>query len=115
MGKKMPDDTVLSSLVFEAMYYVAGRCIPRELIKSYDDYEERVLRPVDGGRFVAIPEYPDFSKPERHLLIDDSLTYAVIYYVCFIIGRDANDKAMCDEIINEHIAHEGEENGSNAE
>ena len=107
-GRKLPEDDVLASIVFEAMYYVAGRCTPRELTKSHMDYEEKVLRFLDNGRFVSIPEYPDFSKPDRHLLIDEDLTYAVIYYVCFIISRDVANKTMADEIINEHISKEGD-------
>ena len=107
-GKKLPDDAILASIIFEAMYYVCGRCVPSELVKTHMDYEEKVLRHLSGGRFIAIPEYPDFSKLDRHLLIDEDLTYAVIYYTCFIIGRSVDDKAMADDIINEHISKEGD-------
>ena len=110
-AKKIPDDNVLASLIFEAMYYVAGRCIPSELIKSYSDYNERVLRHLDNGRFISIPEYPDFLKGDRHLLIDEDLTYAVINYTSFIITQNPIYKQEADEIINEHIANEVAENG----
>ena len=109
-GKKLPEDTLLASFVYEAMYYVAGKCVPSELVRSYIDHQEKVMRPLQNGRFISVPEYPDFSKTSRHLLIDEDLTYAVIYYTCFIIGRSADDKLMADEIINEHISKEGIEN-----
>lgn len=112
-GKKLPEDDVLASLIYEAMYYVAGRCVPSELVKSYSDYKERVLRPIENGNFIAIPEYPDFTKPERHLLIDEDLTYAVINYTMFLITQNAMFKQVADEIINEHISKEGIENGTN--
>lgn len=109
-GKKLPEDTLLASFVYEAMYYVAGKCVPSELIRSYADHQDKVMRPLQNGRFVSVPELPDFSKTSRHLLIDEDLTYAVIYYTCFIIGRSPDDKLMADEIINEHISKEGIEN-----
>lgn len=115
MGKKLPNDDVLASFLFEAVYYVAGKCTPFKLLKSYSDYEENVLRPLDGARFISVPEYPDLTKTERHLLIDEDLTYAVVYYVCFIISSDASHKMMADEIINEHISKEGDGNhGTNS-
>ena len=109
-GKKLPDDTLLASFIYEAMYYVAGKCVPSELVRSYVDHQEKVMRPLQNGRFISVPEYPDFSKTSRHLLIDEDLTYAVIYYTCFLIGRSPEDKLMADEIINEHISKEGIEN-----
>jgi len=109
-ARKLPEDVVLASFLFEAMYYVAGKCVPNELIRSYEDHQDKVMRPLQSGRFLTVPEFPDFTKTTRHLLIDEDLTYAIIYYTIYIIGKNPDDKAMCDDIIYEHISKEGIEN-----
>lgn len=115
-GKKLPEDGVLESLIHEAMHYVCYRCVPAELVRTYVDYEDKPLRFLQNGRFIAVPEYPDFTKTSRHLLIDENLTYAVINYTAFLISANPLHKQLADEIINEHIATEGTENyGTNAE
>ncbi len=83
---KMPPDNVLEEKVFEALLYVATLCEPIVLLrKKYvdDDAEFRALK---NGFFIAMPEYPDFTLPERQLQIDESLSYAVVNYACFMLS-----------------------------
>ena len=83
---KMPEDSVLSEKVFEAILYVATQCEPQVLLrKKYidDDAEYRRLR---NDFFIAMPEYPDFSISDRHLQIDEALCYAVVNYTCFMLS-----------------------------
>ena len=82
---EMPSDAMLSSFVWEALYFVCTKCMPRELMKKGDvDVDETVLRLVDKGFFIAVPERPIFDKEDAsyhesaHLLIDEDLTFAVI-------------------------------------
>ena len=109
-GKKLPEDEVLESLINEAMYYVCYRCVPAELLRTFVDYEYKPLRFLQNGRFIVVPEYPDFTKTSRHLQIDENLTFAVINYTAFLISSNPTHKQLADEIINEHIAVEGVEN-----
>lgn len=110
-SKRIDDDGLLASIVNEAMYYVCGRCVPNKLLCDGNDTGGSVvLRNLNGGLYIETPEYPDFSNEERHLQIDESLVFAVIHYSCFLVDGNANYKAIADEIINEHISHEGELN-----
>jgi len=106
-SKKMPEDTLLASLVNEAMYYVSARCVPSELLRDAGDTEYKVMRFVESGQFIGVPEYPDFSSSVKHLMIDEPLTFAVIYYTGFLISNEIIFKQMADEITNEYIANDG--------
>ena len=107
-GKKIPEDTQLSALCLQAMYYIIDRCVPDELLRI-EDSEDDVYRNMEDGAFIAIPDTPDFSNTEEHLMIDESLTIAVILYVAFLLTNDASKKIMADEIINEYQANYGRE------
>jgi hypothetical protein len=101
---KVPDDELLQSILHEASLYVCSMCSPSELIREDKTFEldyVKVYRLIEGGKYIKVPEYPDLSKPERHLQIDEALTYAVIYYACFIVGKmkDFGLKKQCDDII----------------
>jgi hypothetical protein len=95
------NDEILAQNVYEALLYVCSMCVPSELIKDgiAENYIE-VLRHIEGGKYIKAPEYPDFSDTQKHLQIDEALTYAVIYYSCFLVGKMENQmlKQMCDEI-----------------
>lgn len=102
---KLPDDETLANIVHEASLYVCSLCEPSELIRKdnvLNDKEHRVFRHIENGLFIKVPEYPDFSKEMYHLQMDEALTYAVIYYACFIISKqkDMNFKALANETIN---------------
>lgn len=91
------------------MYYVCGRCVPSELTRDAVDSEDRVLRNIEAGQFIAVPEYPDLSSTTKHLQIDESLTYAVIYYTAFLVSSEIMHKQIADEIINEFLSNDGRE------
>jgi len=107
-AKKLPDDAHLSNLFTEAMYYVATKCTPNELLRE-EDSEEEVLRNIEDGAFLVVPDAPDFTSLTDHLMIDEDLTYSCIYYVCFLVSRDVAMKQMCDELVNEFNANYGRE------
>jgi len=107
-GHKLPDDEVLQDLLFEALIYVAQRCEPSELLSdSMGDFGGKPLRMVENGKFIKMPEYPDFSKDGRHLMIDEELTYAVINYVMFLISATPDFKIIADEAIAIYRSNEG--------
>ena len=110
-SKRIDDDALLASLVNEAMYYVCGKCIPSKLLcDGVDTGDSTVLRNVSGGLYIQTPDYPDFASEHKHLHMDESLVFAVIHYACFLVDGNVNYKTIADEIINEHISHEGELN-----
>lgn len=108
-GRKLPNDEALQDILHEANIYVALNCVPSELVANGSekkDYE--VLRLLEDDFFVKVPEYPNFSKPLRHLQIDEGLTYAVINYTCFILSEDRKFKALCDEAIGVYNTQSGD-------
>lgn len=104
-GKKLPDDEALADLVYESTILVANLCKPAELMHDLDEEITNVLRIIEGGKYIAYPEYPDFLQTERHLNIDEHLTFAVINYTCFLISGDPKNKAMGDEIVGAYKAN----------
>jgi hypothetical protein len=107
-GHKLPDDEVLQDLLFEAMLYVAQRCEPRELIAG-ELTQEPVYRNIEGGLYIKLPEYPDFTETDRHLMMDEDLTYAVINYVMYLITNTADFKILADETIAIYRSNFGRE------
>ena len=97
-GKKLPEDEVLQSLLHEAAIYVANRCDPAELIRPLGT-DCTILKAIEGGKVIIEPEYPDFTKTERHLQIDETLSFAVINYLCFLISKEPMYKQLSDEDI----------------
>ena len=96
--KKIPDDSILESLIQEATIYVANRCDPAELIKGIDT-NKTILKMIENGEVIIEPEYPDLTSTTNHLQIDEILTYAVINYVCFLHTGNAMYKQLADEDI----------------
>jgi len=101
---KFPTDIELAAIVHEANLYVCGLCEPSELIREnlLLEKESRVLRHLENGQVIKVPEYPDFKSSKLHLQMDEALTFATIHYSCFIISKHKNFdfKAQADEIIN---------------
>lgn len=109
-GRKLPADEVLQDMLYEAMIYVAQRCEPKELIASaLAEFGERPLRNIENGCFIRLPEYPDFSHPERHLQIDEDLTFSVINFVMYLLTNTPDFKVLADEAIAIHRSNEGQE------
>ena len=108
--KKGPDDETLSDVFFEAMLYVANKCIPNELLRSIES-NERVYRNVDQNAFLTYPDRPNFSDPDEHLMIDETLTYAVINEVAFLLNQDTYYRTLALEIIADYNANYGKEYG----
>lgn len=107
-GRKLPDDEVLSNMFVEAILWVANKCVPAELLKqSYENC--RVYRNIENGFFIRIPEKPNFSDENTHLMIDESLNFAVINYVAYLIEQNEAYRRDALEIINEYNANSGRE------
>jgi len=89
----MPDDKMLAAFVNEALYFVATKCVPRELIKQENVGDEKVLRLLKDGFCVMVPDTPLFDSEaedynaEAHLHIDEDLTFAVIDYAVSLITQ----------------------------
>lgn len=113
---RMPEDELLADYFQEAMVYMGMRCEPNEMLCDANaDLEYTVLRNLDNGYFIRMPEYPDFNE-DRHLLIDEGLSYACINYVCFLITGDDKFRLLQDEFIlrNQqatHMVYLGDDNG----
>jgi len=89
---KAPDDADIEVALYEAIYEIAAECEPSELIIHPDDIEDddsvTVLRSLQDGLFIKVPEFPDFSFPDRHLMLDEELTYAAIYLaITYLIDK----------------------------
>jgi hypothetical protein len=95
---------------FEAMLYVANKCIPNELLRSIES-NERVYRNVDQNAFLTYPDRPNFNDPDEHLMIDETLTYAVINEVAFLLNQDTYYRTLALEIIADYNANYGKEYG----
>lgn len=109
---EFPSLDILSSYVYESMLYVCNKCEPAVLVRfntaSYDDNREK-YRYTRNDSYIIIPDMPDFTNEDEHLMIDESLTFAVINYTCFLIAKDTGliYKKLCDEIIADFIANDG--------
>jgi len=102
---KLPRDKELAGIIHEANLYVCSLCEPSELLRENMTFEEDynlVLRHLENGLVLKIPEYPNFRNKLLHLQMDEALSYATIYYACFIISKhkDMSFKANADEVIN---------------
>ena len=111
---KVPEDDVLEEKIYEAMLYVATQCEPSVLLRKKHVDEEAEYRSLKDGFFLVLPEFPDFTYETRHLHIDESLVYAVINYVCFMLSGKVEFDTICSRWItsyrqNELNAYAGDE------
>ena len=87
----MPDDDTLAVYVYEAITYMAMRTSPKSLIikAGVADEELHSLRSVEEGFYMRLPELPDFTgiEPTEIIDIDEELSYATIYYTCYLITK----------------------------
>ncbi|MCD8212854.1 MAG: hypothetical protein LUC34_02170 [Campylobacter sp.] len=106
-GKKLPDDNLLSELFLEAMLFICDKCEPGELLRGARN-NEAIYRNVNDDIFLIIPSKPNFSDKNEHLQIDESLSYAVINYVIFLLSQDEFYRRLALETIADYIAkHRG--------
>ena len=108
--KNIEDDEILKSYFIEAYYFVMSKCIPRVLVKNTLE-NERVYRQLRDNHFLIIPDEPDFSNENEHLMIDEALSFAVINYVCYLATKCEQTEflALATRLINEYISKDGEE------
>lgn len=100
--KKLPEDDVLQDFIQEATIYVADSCDPTELTKKIIT-TETILKMIENDTYIVEPEYPDFSAEDRHLNIDEILSYAVINYTCFLISGNEGFKTLTDKAIASYV------------
>lgn len=104
-GRKLPPDENLSELFLEAMLWVSNKCVPSELLRL-NESEDKVYRQLNNGFFICVPDKPNFSDENEHIMIDESLTYAVIDYVAFLINQEIFYKNSALEIIFDYTAND---------
>lgn len=107
-SRKMPEDKELSEMFFEAMLWIANKCVPSELVRIGED-EDRVYRNIESGHFICFPDKPNFANDKEHIMIDEPLTYAVINEVAFMISANPLHRQMANEIIGDFNANDGRE------
>lgn len=88
----MITDEELEFVTYEGMHYIATRTTPRCLIvKSTEENEQELnaLRTIEDGFYVRMPTEPNFTniEPTEIIDMDESLTYALAYYVCYLIVK----------------------------
>ena len=85
----VPDDDTLAVYTYEAITYVATRTTPKVLIIKNEvaDADLQFLRAIENGFSIRLPEYPDFTEDTYPLDIDNELSYAVMYYTCYLITK----------------------------
>ena len=100
--RPLPEDDVLTELGSEALIYIATRTTPRVLTRDIyiegDDYS--TLRVLEDNMFIVVPDKPIFDIANENysstsqLHMDEELSYAVIYYVGYLIllGNEANTR-----------------------
>lgn len=109
-GLKLPENEILSELFLEAMLYVASKCVPSELLRHANEKSsERVYRNIENGNFICYPDKPNFTDENAHLMIDETLTYAVINEVIFLINKDPFYRDLAIELIAQYNANDGRE------
>jgi hypothetical protein len=98
----IPEDEIFHGMIQEAMVYVASSCEPETLMRydASEGFGESVLRLEDRGFSVVFPEIPDDE--ERHLMMDEQLSWAVINYVCFIHSKENGFLMLADRWIQLH-------------
>lgn len=101
---KLPNDEVLSTLTHEAMLWVANKYVSAELLR-YNETDERVYRQIADDCFIAVPDMPDFSDTERHLMIDEPLSYAVMNEVAFMHTADSMFRQLALECVADYVAN----------
>ena len=106
--KKLPDNETLSELFYEAMLFIANKCVPSELLRTAAE-SDKVYRNLERGHFVCFPDRPNFNSSTEHLMIDESLTYAAINEVAFLISEEPMFHSLALEIIAEYNANYGRE------
>lgn len=95
---KLPDDAVLEEKIYEAMLYVAVQCEPQVLLRYKHVDDDPLYRDLKNGFYVMTPEYPNIQE-NRHLQIDETLVYAVINHVCFLLSGKVDFDTSCSRWI----------------
>ncbi|OCX42606.1 hypothetical protein A7X81_04740 [Campylobacter ornithocola] len=105
------DDKFIKAYIMEAYYYICGKCEPSVLTKTTREDDQVLLRNTRNNAFLIVPDEPNFEDEQEHLMIDESLCYAVINYVCFLMSKGENVMylKLCNEIINDYISNDGKE------
>jgi hypothetical protein len=104
----LPDDELVISLIHEALVYIASSCEPTVLIRNdgSEHHGEGILRLLSGNKTIIFPEKPDSAKPDKHLMMDEELSFAVINYVCFLLSKQAAYLQLCDRDIALYVKNQ---------
>ncbi|OCR99036.1 hypothetical protein A9K75_08675 [Campylobacter fetus subsp. testudinum] len=106
-ARKLPPEDELSELFMEAMLFICNRCVPNKLVRQKGN--GKVYRNIEDGFFITYPDKPLFNETKSHLMIDETLTYAVINEVAFLLTSNPLYRQLSNEIIDDFIANDGKE------
>ena len=103
-ARKFPNDEMLGAMSYEAMLWVANKCTPTELLRKVD-INDKVYRHLDDDFFICLPDMPNFNDENEHLMIDESLTYAVMNEVAFMHTKEPIYRQMALDIVADYVAN----------
>ena len=96
------DDELVASLIWESYMYIGMNCEPVALLERGEQKRDRLLRELDDGFFLVMPDYPDLQSEDAVLQLDEILGFALINHICFLISGELKFVAIRDEYINNH-------------
>lgn len=87
----MVTDEELQVITYEGIQFLSSRTTPKSLI-TFDDVDEdevNSFRAIEDGYYIRIADVPDFTgaEPTEVIDMDEELTVALIYYVCYIVVK----------------------------
>lgn len=102
----MVSDAELSVITYEGIVFISSRTTPKSLITlaDVDSDENNSLRAIEDGYYIRIPDVPlfDGSEPTELIDIDEELSYALVYYVCYLVVKPKS--GVPDRIKNEYLS-----------
>ena len=102
----MVSDDELSVITYEGIVFISSRTTPKSLITlaDVDSDENNSLRAIEDGYYIRIPDVPlfDGSEPTELIDIDEELSYALVYYVCYLVVKPKS--GVPDRIKNEYLS-----------
>lgn len=95
------EDAAMQTFTAEALIRTANSCVPLKLL-TRDIITHTPLRQVDESYYIRMPKTP--TNDADKLDIDESLSLAIVYFVCAAIARNPNApfEAMAQAVIDSH-------------
>ena len=102
----MVTDDELQVITYEGIQYLSSRTTPKTLITldDIDADENDSFRAIEDGYYIRLADIPDFTgtEPTEVIDMDEELTNALIYYVCYLVVKPKS--GVPDNIKNEYLS-----------